>query len=336
MPSSRGRCPRPRAALAASRAKPGAASAARSQQNSLDRLGSPGSGRQRERRDAPGDLAADPQRLAAGGQDRAGRARAQQPLGQRRARRRSGARSCRARAARARSPSRAASSVDGSRARALLHAERGRPPRRARAPGPATGASSTSHTPSAKPSARPRGQLERQPRLAAAAGPGERQQPRVVERSAELAQLALAADEARQLVREARTPRGGGRRAPALARPGSRGRAGGSRDPGRPRARARSARRSCWYCASACWRRPAAAKRRISAAVGRPRAAGPRPPRAGASRSPRRRPGPLQVGELDEQREVQLAQRLAPRRRPVLVAVLGQQLAARRGRAPSR
>ena len=49
----------------------------------------------------------------------------------------------------------------------------------------------------------PRGELQREPRLAAAAGAGEREQPGVAQQPSELRQLALAPDEARQLARQA-------------------------------------------------------------------------------------------------------------------------------------
>ena len=46
------------------------------------------------------------------------------------------------------------------------------------------------------------GQLQSEPRLATATSPGQRQQPRAAQERAGLGQLALAADEARQLLRE--------------------------------------------------------------------------------------------------------------------------------------
>ena len=137
---------------------------------------------QRQRRHPPRHLAGDAQALAARGQDAQVRAGAQQPVGERARRRRSGARSCPARAApAARRPARPAPRRGRGRSAPARPARRPPPPARApdRRPAPAR----PGHTPSSNVGRLARGQLERQPRLAAAARPGERQQARAVRAS---------------------------------------------------------------------------------------------------------------------------------------------------------
>ena len=136
------------------------------------------------------------------------------------------------------------------------------------------------------------GHLEREPRLAAAARPGEREQPRALQARGDRRLLALAPDEARraqgQVVRRRacarpRPPRDSPRR----RSPAARGTGAGSRDrdpPRRRRAARRAAARTGQAPAAGARRR----RRRASARAGPPRAAGPRRRPAGAPRWPAR------------------------------------------------
>ena len=296
---------------------------------------------QRQRRHPPGHLAVDAQALAARGHDVQVRAGAQQPVDQRARRPRSGARSCRARSA----------GADRRSSPPARHSARSR----SAAAAPSAGDRLVGHQGGIRdrgeldhahavlevglPS---RGQLERESRLAAAAGSGQRQQARAVERLVQLGQLALTADEAGELVREHWGPGRGLGVAFVLgvglagAREESRGRARASRGPARPRARAAACR-----AAAGTARAPAAgARSRRTGASGsgaRPRASGPRPQPAGASRWPPwcRRPPP---GSPTAPRAARDASRAATRDGRPSSPRSGPRAAARpcRARAPPR
>ena len=159
----------------------------------------------------PGDLAGDAQRLAAGGQDRS-RGSRRSSASARPRRRRPGARSCPARS------SSGGRRALGERRRGVLPGRlRGRPGASATAcgarAGSASGASSTSQTPSGnRPEPLRGGQGEAG--LAGAAGAGQLQQPGPGERIHHVLKLTLAADQWREPDRE---PPGNQRcQAPAL------------------------------------------------------------------------------------------------------------------------
>ena len=210
-----GRSRRPPAAFSAVSAKPGATPRAARSTEQPHRLGVGGVGAPAgaERRHAPGDLARDPQRLAAGGEDaqRSGRRAAARSASAAQASSRcSQLSSTSSSAARRRSGPRARRRVG--RSERSWHAERAAASRRRRAPGRGSGASSTSQAPSRSRPRRRAASSQRQPRLPAPARPGERQQPRRPASSRSSSrQLALAADEAGE--RRGRLRRG---RAPAL------------------------------------------------------------------------------------------------------------------------
>ena len=182
-----GRSRRRPAAFSASSAKPGAASP-RARTNRRTALGAlrappvggspsgPGSASDGTRQATSPAM---PQRARGSWPGPAGCGQARSSaLGQRARRRRSGARSCPAPAAAAARRSARPARRPGSRSRAQLHARAPSRPPAATSAGSASGASSTSQTPSAKSPARLARQLQRQPRLAAAARAGQRQQAR--------------------------------------------------------------------------------------------------------------------------------------------------------------
>ena len=168
---------------------------------------------------------------------------------------------------------------------------------------------------------RARGHLERQARLAGAAGPGQREQRRAREQPLDLLLLARAADERREPAREVVAPR-------RRARPRSRDELAVQR--------ARLGLGVGAELGAEVGPQLLEGRERLGAATGgrvggHQRALRALGERVGGDRlleGGERRGRPRgQLRELQAERRVQLAQRDPPRRGPRLVAVLGQQLA---------
>jgi hypothetical protein len=162
--------------------------------------------------------------------------------------------------------------------------------------------------------------LEGEPRLAAAAGTGQRKQSRALERAGDLRLLAPAAHEARQRAREVVARPLGVGLAKQLAIEGTRLGVGVG---------AEVAAQRLPQLLEVRERLLTAARAGIEA---HERAVRGLVQRGGDERALERGGGlggvALELGQLEAERDVLLAQRLAPGVRPRLVAVLGQQLAA--------
>ena len=182
-------------------------------------------------------------------------------------------------------------------------------------------ARSTNQAPSGSSRQRVGGDLERQPRLAAAPGAGERHKPGALQQARDVGALALTADERGQLAREVATPRRRGRRRrqQLLVERASRGVRLGRQLGVEALAQKLVLGQRLLATARARVQAHERAVSRLRERVGDQR---PLQGDHGGRRVA------MQLGELEAQLGVQLGERSAPRVRPRLVTVLGQQRAA--------